>query len=301
MRFRIRHNTRFEYERPAFESHNEVRLRPWDSAAQHCLGFSLNTDPPAAVLAHIDFFGNHTHTISISGPHDALTIVAESAVEMVAAPSAEYAEVSFSRFLTDDGSRAGEFYEFLGPSRYVPFSERLRKFFWMGARPRGTEDVAEYVMRVVAYVRDQFAYEAAKTHVHSSINDILKSGGGVCQDFAHLTIGLLRLAGVPARYVSGYLAPLPGARQLGEQASHAWLEAWLPGPGWTGFDPTHRCRTDQRHIGMAIGRDYGDVPPIHGTYRSLGEKSKMRVQLNIERTSESEPDAVAQTRYQSQQ
>ena len=305
MRFQITHATRYEYERPAYDSHNELRLRPWDSAMQHCESFTLETEPSAAIHAYHDFFGNHAHALSVADPHDALTIVARSVVEINAPPSETYPEVPFSRFLSDDNARANSVYEFLASSRYVPFSERLRKFFWMGARPRGAEDVAEYVMRVVAYVRDQFEYETTKTHVHSNVNDILKSGGGVCQDFAHLTIGLLRLAGVPARYVSGYLAPAeeaPGG-MLGEQASHAWLEAWLPGPGWIGFDPTHRCRTDERHIGMAIGRDYSDVPPIRGTYQSKGSKSVMRVDLNIARSddSSSAEGQVTTKRYNSQQ
>jgi transglutaminase-like putative cysteine protease len=283
MRFRITHTTRFEYDQPAYDSHNELRLRPWDSDRQRCLAFELISQPAGAVLAYQDFFGNHAHSLSVSEPHDALAIVARSTVENTAADNADYSEVPFSRFLSGDGERGNGFYEFLAQSRYVPFSERLRKFFWMGARPRGAEDVAEYVMRVVAYVRDQFEYETTKTHVHSNLNTILKSGGGVCQDFAHLTIGLLRLAGVPARYVSGYLAPLPYAdgNTLGEQASHAWLEAWLPGAEWTGFDPTHRCRTEERHIGVAIGRDYGDVPPVRGAYRSQGAKALMRVDLSI--------------------
>ncbi|HLW72239.1 MAG TPA: transglutaminase family protein [Candidatus Binataceae bacterium] len=288
MRFQIRHQTRFEYERPAFDSHNEIRLRPWDGPTQRCLNFELRTTPAAPIVAYEDFYGNHGHSVSVDDPHDALTIVAQSAVEINMPPPQTYPETPFSRFLGDDALHTNAFYEFLAQSRYIPFSERLRKFFWMGARPQGMEDVTEYVMRVVAYVRDQFEYETTRTHVHSSINDILKSGGGVCQDFAHLTIGLLRLAGVPARYVSGYLAPAtqaPGA-MLGGQASHAWLEAWLPGPGWSGFDPTHGCRTDERHLGMAIGRDYGDVPPIRGTYRSPGAKSIMRVELSIARADE---------------
>jgi len=134
-------------------------------------------------------------------------------------------------------------------------------------------------------VRDQFDYQKARTHVHSSLDDILKSGGGVCQDFAHLTIGLLRLAGVPARYVSGYMAPAisaAGDASLGEQASHAWLEAWLPNAGWTGFDPTHRYRTDERHVRVAVGRDYADVPPLKGMYRSRATNQIMTVDLNIE-------------------
>src|SRR5258708_10265989 len=232
MRFRIKHTTRFEYDRPAYDSHNELRLQPWDSTAQHCLEFDLISNPTGPLVAYTDFFGNRGHALTISDPHQTLTIIARSIVAIAPPPRTLYAEVPFSLFLSGDSDRGNQFYEFLGQSRYVPFSERLRKFFWMGARPRGVEDVAEYVMRAVAYVRDQLEYETTKTHVHSNLNEILKSGGGVCQDFAHLTIGLLRLAGVPARYVSGYLAPAIYGDAIGEQASHAWLEAWLPGPRW---------------------------------------------------------------------
>jgi transglutaminase-like putative cysteine protease len=300
MRFRINHRTHFRYERPAYNSHNEVRLRPWDSALQSCLDFELRTEPPSAILAYDDFFGNHAHSISVADPHISLSIIAESIVVIATPTPQDYPEVPFSRFLSDDQVRANQYYEFLGSSRFVPFSERLRKFFWMGARPKGAEDVAEYVARVVNYVRDQFEYETTLTHVHSSVNDILKSGGGVCQDFAHLTIGLLRLAGVPARYVSGYLAPRRAIGGIGEQASHAWLEAWLPGAGWTGFDPTHRCRTDERHLGMAIGRDYGDVPPIRGSYSSQGMKSWMKVDLSIAHATDDDL-ADGSAKFQSQQ
>jgi transglutaminase-like putative cysteine protease len=299
MKFRIIHTTHFDYEKPAHDSQNEIRLRPWDGATQRCLEFDLSLDRPAAVAGYLDFFGNHAHAISVSAPHESLTIVARSAIEQSPPLIQSHLEVPFSLFLSEDEARAREFYEYLNPSRYVPFSERLRKFFWMAARPGGSEDVAVYVMRVVAFVRDQFEYETAKTNVHSSLNDILKSGGGVCQDFAHLTIGMLRLAGVPARYVSGYMAPPPGRapENAGQQASHAWLEAWLPGSGWSGFDPTHRCRVDERHIGIAVGRDYGDVPPIRGVYRGSGGYSVMKVDLNVE--SAEEPAVAAQ--HQSQQ
>jgi transglutaminase-like putative cysteine protease len=305
MRFRICHTTRFEYDRPAHDSHNELRLRPWDNDQQSCVDFTLTSEPAGAILGFDDFFGNHGHSLSVSDPHESLTIVARSTVAIERSADTAYPEVPFSRFLSGDSDRGNQFYEFLTQSRYVPFSERLRKFFWMGARPRGAEDVAEYVMRIVAYVRDQFEYETSTTDVRSNLNTILKSGGGVCQDFAHLTIGLLRLAGVPARYVSGYLAPMnsAGGNTIGEQASHAWLEAWLPGPGWTGFDPTHRCRTDERHIGVAIGRDYGDVPPVRGAFRSFGSKSLMRVDLSIARAPEraSVSELHPFTRLQSQQ
>jgi transglutaminase-like putative cysteine protease len=291
MLLRINHRTRFVYDQPARDSHNELRVRPLDDAEQRCIAFELSIDQPAAVLSYRDFFGNQAHSVSVSTPHRELTIVAQSLVERFDAPAQVFPEMTFRDFLVEDEAHVRDYWEFLNPSRYVPFSQRLQKLFWM-ARPGDTEDVAIYVARIVAWVRDQFDYEKAKTHVHSSLDDILKAGSGVCQDFAHLTIGLLRLAGVPARYVSGYLAPTispTGDASLGEQASHAWLEAWLPHAGWTGFDPTNRYRTDERHIRVAIGRDYADVPPLMGTYRSNATNQLMTVDLNIEHTSTAGP------------
>jgi transglutaminase-like putative cysteine protease len=284
MLFRITHTTRFVYERAAYDSHNELRLQPRDGDGQRCIGFELDLDCPAAVLAYRDFFGNHAHSVSVSAPHERLTITARSLIERAPTSSASLPEATFATFLAEDGARAEAYCEFLGPSQYVPFSERLRKFFWM-AHPSPGNDVAGYVARIVNWVRDQFEYETTRTHVHSNLDDILKSGGGVCQDFAHLTIGVLRLAGVPARYVSGYLAPAPvadGAAALGEQASHAWLEAWLPGAGWVGFDPTHSSRAGPYHLRVAVGRDYADVPPLRGMYRSQGTRQVMKVELNVE-------------------
>jgi transglutaminase-like putative cysteine protease len=176
-----------------------------------------------------------------------------------------------------------EYGEFLSPSPYVPFSYRLRKIFW-SVRPQPFEDITEYTERMIRYVRTQFAYDGATTNVHSTVDDILTSGGGVCQDFAHLSIGLLRLAGIPARYVSGYLAPdprrAPDSAPL-QLASHAWIEALLPGTGWTGFDPTHRTRTIIRHIRVAVGRDYKDLPPVSGVYESAGGARQMTYELEV--------------------
>lgn len=304
MIFRIRHATHLAYEHPAYESHNEVRIAPRTSPGQRCLSFEIEVRPEAAVLAYEDSFKNLVHAISVHPPHDELTIVATSAVERVPPRAGSPLRVSFAEFLAEDAARSAEHFEFLNPSQYVPFSDRLRRFFW-SARPGPTETVLEYVVRVVRYVRDQFEYEKHRTHVHSSVDDILNAGGGVCQDFAHLTIGLLRLAGVPARYVSGYLAPRAGGELVAEQASHAWIEVLLPGAGWTGYDPTLRGRTTDHHIRVAVGRDYDDVPPLRGVYRSAGGTREMRVELSIEREGEAALTATAvgttQTQSQSQQ
>jgi transglutaminase-like putative cysteine protease len=285
MRYRIIHTTRFEYPEPADDSQNELRMRPWDRDSQRCVAFELNLSEPASTVEYEDFFGNRAHSISVSGPHRSLEIVANSVVEVEPPAPPPATGVTLVEFLRDDAVRNNVYCEYLNPSEFIPFSERLRKFFWM-ARPQEQEDIGIYVMRMVAYVRDQFEYETRSTHVHSSLNDILDSGGGVCQDFAHLTIGILRLAGVPARYVSGYLAPASANSGLDvtAQASHAWLEAWLPNLGWRGYDPTHRCPVDGRHIAVAIGRDYADVPPLRGVYRNGGGRSVMTVDLRVEFT-----------------
>lgn len=297
----IVHTTRFEYEIPAFNSQNEMRVKPWERPGQRCLQFELTADANASVLPYRDFFGNEAHSVCVGEPHQRLSIVANSMVERYDAPELQYQEVSFSDFLQDDKRRNKIYFEFLNASHYVPFTERLRKFFWM-AHPAESEDVAAYVMRVVAYVHDQFEYETSKTTVNSSLEDILKSGGGVCQDFAHLTIGILRLAGVPARYVSGYLAPsLTEPSSVTQQASHAWLEAWLPGLGWVGYDPTNRCRADERHIGMAVGRDYNDVPPLRGVYNAGGGRSILTVDLSIEPVTATSADSQNQQAQQQQQ
>ena len=301
MIFRIRHVTRFVYEEPAYESHNEVRLTPRPSAGQRCTSYDLRVSPPGAILEFKDGFGNIAHAISVHPPHDSLEIVATSVVERDEPRPMRATRVPFAEFLGEDDARSRDQFEYLGPSRHVPFSDRLRKFFW-ATRPAPTERVDDYATRIVRYVRDQFEYEKDKTHVHSSVDDILTAGGGVCQDFAHLTIGLLRLAGLPARYVSGYLAPNGTDPGSGEQASHAWIEVLLPGTGWTGFDPTHRGRTTAHHVRVAVGRDYGDATPLRGVYRSGAGLGEMSVELAIDiEKSDADDPAAGSSQVQSQQ
>jgi transglutaminase-like putative cysteine protease len=291
MLFRIKHVTRYVYEQPAFHSRNIVRLAPIDAPDQRRLAFNLEVTPAAAVAEFRDAFGNLAHSIDIQPPHTELVIVSTSVVDRIVMPTPPAAPITIRDYLAGDSVRMKEHGEFLNPSRYVPFSERLRKFFW-SVRPELSEDVTGYTERMIHYVRNQFAYDGRTTHVHSTVDDILTLGGGVCQDFAHLSIGLLRLAGIPARYVSGYLAPAPPTDANAappELASHAWIEALLPGTGWTGFDPTHRIRTIVRHIRIAVGRDYNDLPPVSGVYESKGGTRRMAYELEVSQTSQ---DAV---------
>ncbi|MFZ0244724.1 transglutaminase family protein [Candidatus Binatus sp.] len=283
MRFRVKHVTRYVYERPASHSHNDVRLTPIDAPDQKRIAFSLEVSPAAEISEYRDSFGNLTHSVNIQPPHTELVITSDSIVERVALPAQPSDRITVHDYLAGDSARMMEYGEFLNPSRYVPFSDRLRRFFW-SVRPELSEDITAYTERMILYVRNQFGYNGATTNVHSTVDDILTTGGGVCQDFAHLSIGLLRLAGIPARYVSGYLAPDPDRDAKSpppELASHAWIEALLPGAGWTGFDPTHRTRTMIRHIRVAVGRDYNDLPPVSGVYNSAGGGLRMAYELEV--------------------
>src|SRR5271163_2084790 len=295
MLLRICHTTRFEYQVPAYDSHNEVRMRPLESPNQRLVEFEMDLTPATSTFEYDDYYGNRVHGFSIHDQHPALIVSAKSLVERIPVPPTPAIPMPFGEFLVEDHARSRSEYDFLNASRHIPFSEPMRKFFWL-AKPDPSEDVAAYANRMVAFIRDQFVYEPGMTKVQSTAEEILSAGGGVCQDFAHLTIGVFRLAGIPARYVSGYLAPEAKStvETVGAQASHAWLEAQLPGSGWTGFDPTNGCMVDERHIRVAIGRDYSDVPPMRGTYRSHGGMQLMSVELQIERMAEqaraNEPD-----------
>jgi transglutaminase-like putative cysteine protease len=303
MRFKIIHTTRFSYDLPAYESHNQLRLKPLNDESQRLLQFRLSSDPPASVLEYQDGFENTVHSVSVYPKHQELSIVVESLIDRIPERERQFPRVRFSEYLTDDDARSKEQYDFLHESQFVPFSDRLRKFFW-ATRPDQREDVSQYVRRTIGYIRDQFHYEKGATSVHSNLDDILSTGCGVCQDFAHLALGVLRLAGVPARYVSGYLAPEPVQNRkepVSEQASHAWVDVLLPNAGWVGFDPTHRGLITERHIRVAIGRDYSDVPPLRGVYRSAGKRQGMTVELHINETGESENDVDPMVQQQNQQ
>jgi transglutaminase-like putative cysteine protease len=294
MRFRIKHVTRYVYERPASHSHNDVRLTPLDGPDQKRVAFRLDVTPDAEISEYQDSFGNLTHSIDIRPPHKELVISSTSVVDRFVIPAQPSDRITIHDYLAGDSARMKEYAEFLDPSRYVPFSDRLKKFFW-SVRPQLSEDVTAYTERMVLYVRNQFGYDGGTTHVHSTVDDILTTGGGVCQDFAHLSIGLLRLAGIPARYVSGYLAPDPRRKPNSpppELASHAWIEALLPGTGWTGFDPTHRTRTMIRHIRVAVGRDYNDLPPVSGVYKSGGGDRRMAYELDVSLADQENADGL---------
>jgi len=271
-RYRLVHVTEFRYDGPVSESYNEVRLRPRQDDAQSCLSFRIRTEPAAPPAFHIDHYGNWVHRFNVLAEHRLLRVEADSVV-LVHEPQELPGESLTLRALDKLGDELDEHYDMLAPSQYVPHPEPVQELVRAVENESGGT-VAGFVRAAAALVHSHFRYEKGATHVHSSIFDVLESHAGVCQDFAHLLLAVVRMRGIPGRYVSGYLVPRrtaePGAsveEVVGGQASHAWAEVFLPGAGWVGIDPTLGHATTIQHVRVAYGRDYGDVAPVRGIYK----------------------------------
>jgi transglutaminase-like putative cysteine protease len=277
MNISLVHRTTFVYAGSAHDSFNEVRLRPLDDANQTCRSFELKVDPSAQIRDYVDFYGNTVHYFDITEGHGKLVIEAVSEVETTpnaARPSVP--SVPFSRFAENHEHELQA--EFLTGSHYVPLDVEL----WKEAQDVlavGRTDVWSDARLLCAHVFRTFKYKPRTTGVGTLATDALKLRTGVCQDFAHVSLGLCRSAGIPARYVSGYFIKTQ-RRPDEEEASHAWVEVFIPGFGWAGFDPTHNIATDERYFKVAVGRDYADVPPVSGTYRG-GKTRSLGVDVRV--------------------
>jgi transglutaminase-like putative cysteine protease len=263
MNFAIRYLTEYRYDAPVTDNLNALRVRPATTPNQRCDDFHLLIDPETRLGRHVDYFGTEVIEFGVSRSHSKLTIDARARVvtspppEPPSAPwsgleSPAYRDVG-GEFLFDVGAKATE-------PELVELGEKM-----LGGTP------VESVDLLARLIPAEFEYRSGVTYVGSTVGDLLRVGAGVCQDFVHLALILLRRRGIAARYVSGYLfvAPAEGSDSV-EVDTHAWLEALLPsdnGPVWVGFDPTNSSRADERHVKIGHGRHYADVPPIKGVFR----------------------------------
>jgi len=285
-RYRLLHTTEFQYDGLVSESYNEVRLRPLQDEMQSCLSFRLNTDPGSSTSSYLDFFGNWVHQFNILRDHRALKIDAECVVLVHAPKPAQIDGMPLAQLEAMQEDLSNEFYDLMAPSVYIPHTRELSGLVEL-AELESNGTVGGFVDAAVRLIHSRFKYEKGATHVNSSIQDSLQSRSGVCQDFAHLLIGLARVRGLPARYVSGYLVPKKSAaidpsveEVIGGQASHAWAEIYIPHVGWVGQDPTLGRATGLQHIRVAYGRDYGDVPPVRGVYKGhAGQRLSVDVRV----------------------
>lgn len=281
--YAVRHVTRFQYDSPVHESVMEVKLHPITDDIQICHQFDLITDPPAHISAYQDYSNNQVHHFNIPGGHKSLTITTNSTVEVRMRPHlpvklGESAWDELEREITDS-----DYYEMRMPSHFTHPTESLRSLAAELNVVR-RDDPLSLIRELNHSIFSYFDYVPQSTRVDSMIDEAISNRRGVCQDFTHIMIALLRQVGIPTRYVSGYLYHRKQDEDRStDGASHAWIEAWLPKLGWVGFDPTNNRLAGERHIRIAVGRDYSDVPPTKGVYKGH-PTSKMDVAVHIAST-----------------
>ncbi|HMN30980.1 MAG TPA: transglutaminase family protein [Caldilineaceae bacterium] len=279
MFYAVRHQTRFRYTHPIQENLMEVRMQPRTDGSQHCLNFQLHLRPHARVAHYQDHLGNVIHQFDVPGLHNELLIRAEALVKVAPTPElpAALSEEDWQRI--DDYPMSQELWEMRTPSRFTsatPALDELAAELEVGR----TADPLTTLRRLNRLLNQTFAYTTQVTHVDSPIDDAIQQRRGVCQDYAHIMLALLRNhLRLPCRYVSGYLFHRQNDRSAVD-ASHAWVEVLLPSLGWLGFDPTNDLVAGERHIRVAIGRDYGDVPPTRGVFKGEAA-SELSVSVHV--------------------
>jgi transglutaminase-like putative cysteine protease len=270
----IQHETRLEYSEPVTESVAEVRMEPVSNADQSCRSFHLAVSPPTELFRYQDGFGNRVHHFNQLAPHQQVRVLAASVVETHSRGRELASTVATYPINLDHADlETLDFLAFRGPIR--PTSRLTTLCETLG--PREGVRLADLVSAIMHHVHTHFEYAPDVTQASSPIDDVLEQGKGVCQDFAHLTIALLRSFHVPARYVSGYIH-----RPTKDSQSHAWCELWLPDLGWFGIDPTNNRVADDYFVEVAVGRDFTDVPPNKGIYRGQSiESISVRVETRL--------------------
>jgi len=290
------HETRYDYAAPVTLAHHLAHLQPLDDAGQRALSFELAIDPPSEPPRRgLDAFGNAQCHFSIVRAHERLTVRATSRVRLTPRFGLLRPETSppwdalVERLRYVARAPFVPAVEFALPSPFVPRLEALRDYAAVSF-PTG-RPVAEAAIELMRRVHTEFAYESRSTEIDTPLEQAFAQRRGVCQDFAHLTAGALRMLGLPARYVSGYL--LTGGAEddaslLGADASHAWVQVWCPGTdgvpdSWLGLDPTNNVIPGSGHVRVAVGRDFGDVTPLRGVIRGGGGRHTLAVAVTTRR------------------
>lgn len=289
MRLQIVHRTEYQYSAPVSENFNEVRLQPVSDDVQECHGFLLSTTPQAPVRRYHDLHLNLVDHFYLAAPHSTLVIEGRSTVS-TSGTHPRVAAAAFPLARIGECLRLERCYDFLQMSEYVTLDVEIWRLGQDATE--GTTDAWEAAKAMMGFVHRNFAYDTTATTVHTQVADVLREKRGVCQDFAHVLLGMCRSRKIPARYVSGYLFVAPTETLRGDLASHAWVEVFLPGFGWLPLDPTNNRTADEHHVKVAVGRDYADAAPIRGNFKGRASQT-MAVQLQIQRLDSESPQPPA--------
>jgi transglutaminase-like putative cysteine protease len=286
VRYVIEHETSLTFPAPVWEHQCELRLTPRQDATQRMDAVRIDTDPPAELFTYVDSFGNRVHHFSLIAPHDCLVTRLHTEVETLLDNPFDYTALS-------------------APQEHVWFADRLRTepHLWSFVLHRSpmTPDLAHLqqglelppydpqqpllhsVQAAMNWIAATLTYQTGVTDVHTPLETVLAARAGVCQDFAHLLIALVRSWGFPARYVMGYLDPSYIQSPDIKSTTHAWAEVLIPGAGWRWFDATLQLVTNETYVAVAVGRDDQDAAPQHGSFKGEGGSEPPQVSLQIMR------------------
>ncbi|WP_424766322.1 transglutaminase family protein [Paenibacillus sp. sgz302251] len=284
MKLSILHVTQYEYAEPVTDSVNEIRLTPSTNERQSCYQHAITIEPNTSLFAYEDYFNNRVHAFSVNGPHKRLTIRSSMTVVTKQAPTAEEHSLYLSKYTPEQAwswlrteEAVNRYTEFLVTTAYTTITPEVEQFINEVGKgdERSQVSVLDWLTALSSKIRSEFIYDPEATDVKTKISEMFERKRGVCQDFAHLMIAGCRSCSIPSRYVSGYhfVGDLQGGSADFEQASHAWVEAFVPGLGWCSFDPTNADPVGERYVKLGHGRDYKDIVPVKGVYRGTGEQA----------------------------
>ena len=284
--YRIKHITRYTYPSPVIDSANQVMLFPLNDEQQEVKKHEIVITHQPNVEIFTDYFGNQVGDFSVIKPHADLTIrsTIDVIINEVQLP-ADDAEASTQWEMLNAAPEQAPFLDFLALEKFNSYSEIMAV---ASSLINDSATPFEVSKLLSSHVYDNFEYKKGITNVETKVDEIWKIKAGVCQDFAHVLLVMLRIIGIPARYVSGYICP-KNHELRGEGATHAWVEAYIPFYGWIGLDPTNNCIVSDRHVRLAIGRSFSDCTPVKGTYKGSSEHT-LEVSVTIENGSPKKED-----------
>jgi transglutaminase-like putative cysteine protease len=294
MLFRVSHVTDYHYTAPVAEAYLELRLKPLNRRDQAVKRHTLTLEPTVTPSDYEDYFGNQVSVISLPFRHSRLVIESEAVVSTTRLPLPEQSlalSVQESRQILS--STLPFSFDYLQPTEMVKIGRDATQ--WAKRYLRGNAIVREGLEGLNRSIHDTFEYEQGSTKFSTDVGFVWKARKGVCQDFAHVMLSVLRTAGLPARYVCGYIETSPptatgnGSPALvGSIATHAWVEVLVPGQTWVALDPTNNCWCGEQHIAVSFGRDASDAAPVRGTFKGAGSQS-MKVKVRVRRLKTSPP------------
>jgi len=267
--FKIQHVTKYVYDRLIQESMNEIKIFPFESADQEVLQHELEITENPEVQVFRDYWGNKTGIFNLMPPHRELII--NSRLKVRTTGTADLQVNFLGSFIDLESEVEGNFgmIELSRPDEIQSqelIQEIVKRVY------SADNSVAITIKNCSDYIFEHFKYIKGITNIETTVDEIIQKRAGVCQDFAHLLLQVLRTMKIPSRYVSGYICPHRSGLR-GEGATHAWVEAWIPGSGWTGIDPTNNIWVTNTHVKLATGRDFADCSPVKGTFRGAANQN----------------------------